>query len=77
MQKPTALQHILANYVVSKLLEMEKGEMAIFYLRSETEAVFDPSPLLKNLSTIFRKYTYIWSGKKTPKIQQEHRANQQ
>lgn len=58
VQRPTALQHILANYVVSKLLGMEDGGMAIFYLHSETEAVFDPLPLFKNLIAIFRKHTY-------------------
>lgn len=36
-----------SSYVVSKLLDMEDGGMAIFYLHSETEAVFEPLPLFK------------------------------
>lgn len=75
VQRSTALQPILVNNVVSKLLEMETGGMAIFYLHFETESIFDPSPLLKRLSAIFRKdthYTTRLEGKKTkPQTKQE------
>lgn len=74
-----------SSYVVSKLLDMEDGGMAIFYLHSETEAVFDPLPLFKNLIAIFRKHTYytthlgVWgTGPNQQKLPQpDHRGNQQ
>lgn len=56
-QRSAALKYILANYVVSKVLDMEKGGTDGSYLHSTMEAVFDPLPLFKKPSTTFRKHT--------------------
>lgn len=67
-----------SSYVVSKLVETENGGMAIFYQHSKAEAVFNPLPLLKNLSaTSESTHTaqHIWRGKQNKNHQQEHQAN--
>lgn len=75
VQRSTALQPTLANSVVSNLLEVEMGGMAIFYLHFKTESIFDSSPPLKGLSTTFRKDTHFTpplEGKKNkPQTKQE------
>lgn len=74
MGRPTALLHILANYAVNELLEVEKGGMAIFDLCSETETKLNPSPLCKPKQH-FGKHTYhtqhTWKGK----IEQEQQTS--
>lgn len=77
---------ILANSVVSKLLEVETGGMAIFYLHFKTESIFDLSALLKRLRSINIQKGYTLHNtfggernKSTNKIrnEQEHQAKQQ
>lgn len=72
--RPTALLHILANYSVNELLEVEKGGMAIFDLCSETETKLNPLPLCKPKQH-FGKHTYhtqhTWKGK----IEQEQQTS--